>query len=229
MHQITQLLGIIVLTVTLIACDSSTENLTHGSKDKTHDATRYLIDSTPETPGKTLKPSFDCAKVESGSIEATICDQPQLAKLDNQLATVYQQALDNAGETSKTLKAIQRGWIKGRNDCWKSSDIVSCIENSYQYRIAELQAKYRLVTFKGPIRFVCDQNPKNEFFITFFETEPPTLIAERGDQTSLMYNVSSASGAKYQGQNETFWEHQGEALIVWGYQAPELKCRQEAH
>lgn len=27
------------------------------------------------------------------------------------------------------------------------------------------------------------------------------------------------------GRNESFWEHQGEATIVWGYQAPEMRCK----
>ncbi|UCD78104.1 MAG: MliC family protein [Desulfobacterales bacterium] len=34
----------------------------------------------------------------------------------------------------------------------------------------------------------------------------------------------TGSGAKYQGQNESFWEHQGEAAIVWGYGSPEMRC-----
>ena len=60
--------------------------------------------------------------------------------------------------------------------------------------------------------------------VTFFQTEPPTLIAERGDSVSLMYLESSGSGSRYQGRNESFWEKGREALIQWGYDAPEMKC-----
>jgi hypothetical protein len=61
---------------------------------------------------------------------------------------------------------------------------------------------------------------------TFFQaTDPPTLVAERGDQTSLMYLQPSASGSKYQGRNESLWEHQGEALITWGYGSQEMHCK----
>jgi hypothetical protein len=60
--------------------------------------------------------------------------------------------------------------------------------------------------------------------VTFFKTDPPTLEAERGDQVSLMYLQPSGSGSKYQGRNESFWEHQGEATIVWGYGSPEMIC-----
>lgn len=26
------------------------------------------------------------------------------------------------------------------------------------------------------------------------------------------------------GRNETFWDHQSEATVVWGYNAPEMRC-----
>ena len=82
-----------------------------------------------------------------------------------------------------------------------------------------------LVAGSGPFRFICDENPANEVIVSFFQTDPPTLIAERGDNVSLMYLQPSASGTKYQGRNEIFWEHQGEASITWGYGAQEMRCK----
>ncbi|ABK46357.1 conserved hypothetical protein [Shewanella sp. ANA-3] len=171
------------------------------------------------------KPSFDCGKVQAGSIEELVCQDAGLTKLDQQLAEVYAQAADKAkNEQPPMLKAMQRGWVKGRNECWKSEDKRACVESSYQTRIAELQAQYRLVEMTGPIFYVCDGNPANEVVVSYFKTEPATLIAERGDQTSLMFVQPSGSGAKYQGRNESLWEHHGEAKIVWGYEAPEMTC-----
>jgi hypothetical protein len=40
-----------------------------------------------------------------------------------------------------------------------------------------------------------------------------------------MYLQPSGSGTKYQGLNETFWEHQGEASITWGYGTPQMRCK----
>lgn len=107
---------------------------------------------------------------------------------------------------------------------WEADDKRTCVQDAYQLRIAELQDRYRLVQENGPFRFICDENPVNEVIVTFFKTEPPTLIAERGDSVSLMYLQPSGSGAKYQGRNETFWEHQAEASITWGYGAPQMHC-----
>ena len=174
-------------------------------------------------------PSFDCTKVEAGSIEEIICKNENLSVMDVTLAKVYKEAEKKAqNEHPQVLKAEQRGWIKGRNECWKSEDKEKCIEDSYMLRIAELQARYRLVTSKGPYFYACDGNPANEIVVTFFETDPPTLIAERGDSTSLMYLQPSGSGSKYQGRNESVWIKGDEAMVTWGYEAPEMKCEQKS-
>lgn len=171
-------------------------------------------------------PSYECGKVEAGSIEALICENPTLSALDRKLSGVYIAASRIAiNEHPPRLKAEQRGWIKGRNACWKTNDIPECVTNAYRHRIAELQARYRLLPGHGPFGFICNNNPANEIIATFFQTDPPTLIAERGDSISLMYLQPSASGARYQGRNESFWEHQGEATVVWGHQAPPLHCK----
>jgi uncharacterized protein len=171
-------------------------------------------------------PSYACDKTEAGSIEAMICADGGLSKLDRKLADVYKAASRKAAnEHPPVLKAEQRGWIKGRNDCWKSGDTGKCVEEAYRQRIAGLQARYRLVPGIGPVIYLCDGQPGNEVVTTFFRTDPPTLIAEHGDSVSLMYLRPSGSGTRYQGRNETFWEHQGQASITWGHGAPEMHCR----
>jgi len=149
-----------------------------------------------------------------------------LSALDRKLSVIYSAAAKKAtNEHPPVLKAEQRGWIKGRNDCWKSADKRACVQDEYQRRIAELQARYRLVQGNGPVRFICDENPANEVLVTFFQTDPPTLIAESGDSVSLMSLQPSGSGTKYRGRNETYWEHQGGASITWGYGAPQMRCK----
>jgi uncharacterized protein len=184
-------------------------------------------DGDPEEAASAGGPSYDCEKAGAGSVEALICEDKELSALDLKLSDVYAAASQKASnEHPPVLKVEQRGWIKGRNDCWKSDDRRGCVRDEYKRRIAELQARYRLVDGHGPVRFLCDGNPANEVVTIVFQTDPPTLIAERGDSVSLMYLQPSGSGAKYQGRNETFWEHQGEALITWGYGAREMRCKQ---
>jgi uncharacterized protein len=168
-------------------------------------------------------PSFDCTKVGAGSIEAMVCKDSGLIVLDNKMAQVYAEATKKAvNEHPPILKAEQRGWVKGRNDCWKSSDKRACVEAVYRDRIVELQARYRLVKITGTATYRCPNNA--EVIATYFETDPKTAIAEYGDATSMMYVQPSASGTKYQGPNETLWESKGEAKITWGYGSPEMNC-----
>jgi uncharacterized protein/heat shock protein HslJ len=170
-------------------------------------------------------PSFDCRKARA-SAEREVCNAPELAALDRQLSVVYAAARrQTTREQSPTLKAEQRGWIKGRNDCWKSPDLRTCVADAYRTRIAELQARYRLVPATARATYVCNGEAGNEIAVVFFPTDPPTLIAERGDSVSLMYQQPSASGSRYQGRNESFWEHQGEATVVSGHGAPDMRCK----
>lgn len=181
--------------------------------------------SAKTAPAKPAGPAFSCTKIPPGSIEATICAEPVLAQLDRTLMRVYTQAIKKAQNAHpSTLKAEQRGWIKGRNDCWKETPQFNCIKTAYEQRISELQAKYRLVPFTGPVRFICNGNPANEVAVNFFQTEPKTLIAEYGDSVSLMYVQPNDSGTQYQGRNESFWQHQGEALISWGFNSDQMRC-----
>lgn len=174
-------------------------------------------------------PSFDCAKVRAGSVADQICRDDELSRLDRKLAEVYGAARRKAAnERPPTLAAEQRGWIKGRDDCWKSEDRRGCIVESYRRRTAELQARYRLVPAVGPVFYACNGNPANEIVINLFATDPPVLIAERGDQVSTMFRMNTAAAPGYVGRNETFREEGTDAVVRWGYDTPEMRCTRAA-
>ena len=85
------------------------------------------------------EPSFDCSKA-SHEVEELICKDPQLAALDRSLAERYAVVMKNTpADEQKLLKAQQRGWVKGRNDCWKSDDQRGCVKDEYEVRISELK------------------------------------------------------------------------------------------
>ena len=89
------------------------------------------------------QPSFDCSKVEKKSAEGIICGSDTLMNLDRELSAVYKQAKAKASKDDM-LKTHQRGWIKGRNDCWKAEDEKKCMVDEYKFRIKELTEKYDL-------------------------------------------------------------------------------------
>ncbi len=175
-------------------------------------------------------PAFDCAKAD-GDVEKLICQDDGLASLDRKLDEVYKAALAKArDDVPRSLKAEQRGWIKGRNECWKAqgtdnpvfltaswqaTSVRGCVEGQYQIRTSELQAQFQLVPAKGPVFYACESNPANEVVATFFETEPPTARLERGDRTVTAWLVPAGSGSKYEGQNVEFWSKGDEATVTW--------------
>ena len=179
-------------------------------------------------PALARGPSFDCAKARPGSIDRMICDDAQLSDLDRKLADIYAAATKKAvNEHPPMLRAEQIGWIRGRDDCWKSDDRRACVMDEYSRRIAELQARYRLLPGVGPVTYSCDGDRRNVVIAMFFATEPPTLIAERGDSTSLMYREPGGPPTKYVGRNERLEESGSDVAIVWGYGAPTMRCKKE--
>ncbi|MEA3291330.1 MAG: MliC family protein [Pseudomonadota bacterium] len=180
------------------------------------------------TPACAAEPSFDCSKARKGA-EGIVCTDDELAALDQKLSEVYATALKMYKESAlesevKLLKAEQRGWIKGRDECWKAQNERDCVEFDYRSRIAELQAGFGLAPSNGPVFYVCDGNPANEVVATFFETNPPTARLERGDSQVIAYLTPSGSGAKYEGRNVTFWSKGKEAAVTWGWNTEEMRC-----
>ena len=76
--------------------------------------------------------SFDCTTAQS-KVEKMVCDNPELSKLDDELAQTYKTALQDKGKTEAVKKA-QKLWLNGRNACGD----VACIQQSYQDRITAI-------------------------------------------------------------------------------------------
>ena len=111
-------------------------------------------------------PAFDCAKAQ-GEVEQLVCKDEGLAALDRKLDGVYKAAVAQArarDDVPNTLTAEQRGWVKGRNDCWKAKTggpefltaswqatrMRECVHGKYKIRISELQSIWRARPREGP-------------------------------------------------------------------------------
>jgi len=181
-------------------------------------------------------PAFDCSKA-SGEVETLICKDADLAALDRKLDGVYKAAMKKARDgMAARLRADQRGFISGRNDCWKTrgaptyltaswtaATVRECVEGNYRLRISDLQAQWQLVPAKAPVSYVCGASPANEIVATFFETDPPSARLQRGDTVQTVWQVSSGGGAKYEGQNVEFWSNVSGASVTWLDE--KLQCR----
>ncbi|WP_297524942.1 lysozyme inhibitor LprI family protein [Sulfurovum sp.] len=140
-------------------------------------------------------PSFDCSKVKKDSSEGVICSSDKLMDLDRELASVYRKALAKAS-TGDRLKAEQRGWIKGRNDCWKAKDEKQCMIGEYKVRIKELKEKYQLSGDSSTAKHANTDSGTKYAFDKTLKLEGITFHVQATDSSSLNQLVITPSGLK---------------------------------
>ena len=161
-------------------------------------------------------PTFDCTKV-AGKVETLICADAALAALDRRLADVYARAIaESPGNVAAAQKALQRGWIKGRDDCWKAADAAVCVKREYQSRIVELQIVSGQVVGLAPVTLRCTGAPLAPVTATFYnETEPASAVITVGTDQVMAFRQPAASGTSYAGNGVDYREHQGAVTITW--------------
>ncbi|MGF6691544.1 uncharacterized protein M2318_001604 [Metapseudomonas resinovorans] len=167
-------------------------------------------------------PSFDCTKAQG--VEQQVCKSADLSLLDRQLSDVYKKTLAATdAATQKRLRAEQRGWLKGRDECWKADDQNQCLTLSYQTRLVELQIQSGSVMAPKAVEFICGDNSK-PFTAAFYNNlEPTAAVFTYGNDQTIAISHPAASGAHYSTDGMDFWEHQGEAKVTW-YGA-EMTCK----
>lgn len=129
---------------------------------------------------------FDCAKAAT-AVEKTICQDPALNALDEQLAAAYRDAGRRC--PAAELKTEQQRWLKQvRNACRDAA----CLGQAYQQRLADLQVRqcgadvcagfgprllgaWQLVSDAGSfeeIAFAAGQTPNQGRFDTWLHGHP---------------------------------------------------------
>ena len=83
--------------------------------------------------------SFDCAKAR-GEDERAVCANPELSKLDEQMAAAHKKLWDKtlkyeAPPVQAAFRRNQQGWIAWRDRC---GGTVGCLRDAYKDRIAWL-------------------------------------------------------------------------------------------
>lgn len=202
---------------------------------------RLLLSCTLTLPlaAQAAMPSFDCAKSD-GAVEKLICSDAALAALDSKLDATYKAAAAKAeGALARRLREDQRGWVKGRNECWKATTttwitaswtvdtVRACVDAQYRLRTAELQAVWRLLPPETLV-FACNGNPANAVTANFFASDPATMRLERGDRTITLWQVGAAADGRYDGQNISVVQRGADLAVSWldveSGQTDELHC-----
>ncbi len=165
-----------------------------------------LLLVVPVAAGAQDGPTFDCGKAES-SAEKLICEDTALAALDRRLAGRFEAALAaatgldaGAKEAEDTLRATQRGWIKGRDECWKEPELRTCVETEYLRREAELVARFLLEDAAEITELMCGDGAR-ALTLYQFATELPGIRVEEGDGVFVgALRAADTPGTYYVGQ-----------------------------
>jgi uncharacterized protein len=169
--------------------------------------------------------SLDCAHA-TDSVERSTCQDSALAGLDGRLAAVYAEALKRHAEDGYADPRPAQGlWLEGLDRCAESADVGGCLESGYRRRIAELEIQYGQLEVPDEVRYDCGVF---DLAVVFYPTDPPAAVLtpvgpHGGLDQSIAFAVPSGSGARYESANLSFWEHHGEAALVWS--GRDLKCR----
>jgi uncharacterized protein len=162
-------------------------------------------------PTGPVTPSFDCAKAESEA-ETMVCADHGLAALDNRLAEVYAAELAKPA-AAKDLAARQRGWVKGRDECWKADDKKLCVEEEYRTRIAELQINSPDAMAASAVEFKCNDDSKPFTMAYYNDLDDKPAVITFGNDQAIIFPQPAASGTQYGRKGITYLEHQGKATV----------------
>ena len=162
------------------------------------------------------QPAFDCSKA-SGEVEQLICADESLQALDRELARTWAKATETwPAEVTTEQRAVQRGWIKGRNDCWKAENQQDCVAFAYRSRLVELSISAGLVEAPGYYTLSCSEGGSEPFTAAFYnDLEPSAAVITRGNDQVIALSARAASGARYTAPGVEFWSKGNEAMVTW--------------
>jgi uncharacterized protein len=185
--------------------------------------------SEPNPAAGTAKPSFDCATARH-EIEDMVCEDQDLADLDVKLAAVFESALKkveampNTAPEIRHMKAYELRWSRERNECAKSKNAKECTEDSYRYRIADLQARFFLVNTKAPAVYVCRDNPKHELIATYVESEPAAVRLDHAGKTVVTFKEDDGDEKRFVNPQGISFEVEGDMALVNWPKGNEFEC-----
>ncbi|MEA3231707.1 MAG: MliC family protein, partial [Thermodesulfobacteriota bacterium] len=162
-----------------------------------------------------------------------------LAVLDRELARLYKLAVNSPtldAKEKKNLRAMQRGWIKGRDETWKVKDKKRYVADVYLLRIAEIRQQHPASRAAdsdgistGPVTYDCSGDRSKAYFI---QIDPPRAVVYHNNTPFVVTLVRSGSGAKYVGEyadgRVEFWTKGKEALLTT-LEGKELRCAEKTN
>jgi uncharacterized protein len=160
------------------------------------------------------------------AVDPLVRGDARLSALERQMGDVVADAGRTQWQGRDRLAADQGLWLHARRECLSAADPKGCLAERYAIRIASVSSAAGLPPARLPFRFRCDGDPPLAFTITYYATDPGTLVAEWRGQRIVVVQQPMASGVRYTAAGASYAEHQGIASITWPGQPRPLRCVQ---
>src|ERR1700758_2337684 len=154
--------------------------------------TATCLAALASTAALALSPSE--ARAQPRSVDQLVRSDAGLSALDRQLADTLIKARRPPCPSRGQLPGDQRRWMDSRGQCLSDANPKGCLANLYVTRITQLSSDAGLPPARPPIRLRCDGDPPFGFTITYYATNPQTLVAERRGQKIVMVQQPMGSG-----------------------------------
>jgi len=96
------------------------------------------------------------------------------------------------------------------------AEIPSAAQTREQQQIIESAIRSGRLPAPLPVTYVCEDHENEPLNVAFYsQTEPPSTQVTFGPRRAILLAAASGSGARYVNDDVEFWEHQGDARLVW--------------
>jgi len=106
------------------------------------------------------------------------------------------------------------------------AEMPSAAQTREQQRIIEGAIRSGRWPAPAPVAYVCEDHESDPLNVAFYsQTEPPSAQVTFGQRQTILLAAPSGSGARYVNDDVEFWEHQGDARVVWSGTTYRCKVR----
>ena len=159
--------------------------------------------TTPAASKRAIEASFDCGRA-NGQAQELVCGDASLAAMDREVARLSALAVEPAAAAD---------WAMKRDDCWKSDELRQCVMAAAMLEIHRLRQGSEVARAGeglsvGPVAFSC-KGISGPVLATFVNSDPGAVALEWGGQGIAIDQVTTASGARYDGRSN------GQPYGVW--------------
>jgi len=190
--------------IVLVACDGQSSTQTTSPAPSSTSSSSSSVASAPAT-------TIDCAHPGT-QIATTVCGDPELSTLNQQVDIEFQSTLCAAGDKS-AVESSQNDWVENRDECSTAADVRACVLQAYRTRLVELKIAKPGFPALSTNHYTCDDTSKQLTTVFYNDFQPPAAVLTWGSDKAILFQQMMGSGIRYTRDGVEYDEHQGSVQV----------------